>query len=271
MRVKQTGIWKFDQKLVVSSRGSKKIDLKDEHASATAKSAGDEAGGDTQGGLHHTPQRRDQIRAGSAKIVEVEVEASNMRIDTLYNGQRLPSDDWKCFKSCINPPAAVITLIEDSEKFSIVESKNGLRSWVMYDGVDWKFEPFKNKGELKWCPKTLTTQVDDDFIEDGKLVSVIKRYRMRNGKKEVIFHFRQFLTADRQGNIIWSFTWSLPHEDIKITKVARAQRVFWGKSHENWIDTQLNRCAIAFLVGIMIWMCIVFVWASSCNIYYCLL
>ena len=201
-----------------------------------------------------------------------EVEASNMRIDTLYNGQRLPSDDWKCFKSCINPPAAVIDLIEDSEKFSIVESKNGLRSWVMYDGVDWKFEPFKNKGELKWCPKTLTTQVDDDFIEDGKLVSVSKRYRMRNGKKEVIFHFRQFLTADRQGNIIWSFTWSLPHEDIKFTKVARAKRVFWGKSQiTNWIDTLLTLCAIVFSVGIMILMCILFVWTSCCNHYYCLL
>ena len=54
-------------------------------------------------------------------------------------------------------------------------------------------------------------------------MSIVKIYRMENGKKELILDFRESLTPDDQGNIRWNFVWR--YRDVKITKVMRAQRV----------------------------------------------
>ena len=80
-----------------------------------------------------------------------------------------------------------------------------------------------NSGKL--IPSSGTQRWDfyDDFIEDGSLVSIVKIYRMENGKTELIFNFRESLTPDDQGNIRWNFVWR--YRDVKITKVMRAQRV----------------------------------------------
>ena len=59
---------------------------------------------------------------------------------------------------------------------------------------------------------------EDDFIEDGKVVSVKKHYQMINGKKEFTLDFRDSIAIDKQGNIIRTFMCSYPDRDIKITK-----------------------------------------------------
>ena len=65
------------------------------------------------------------------------VQASKLTIDASYNGQRLPSDDWRYFKSCFKLPTLLIKIIEGIEDFSIVESKSGQRNWAMRD-IWWK-------------------------------------------------------------------------------------------------------------------------------------
>ena len=57
----------------------------------------------------------------------------------------------------------------------------------------------------------------DDFIEDGSLVSIVKIYRMENGKTELILDFRESITPDDYGNIMWNV--ELIYREIKITKV----------------------------------------------------
>ena len=48
-----------------------------------------------------------------------------------------------------------------------------------------------NRGELKQRNQIGLLGQDDDFIEDGTLVSVKKNYKMINGKMEFIHHSRQ--------------------------------------------------------------------------------
>ena len=57
----------------------------------------------------------------------------------------------------------------------------------------------------------------DDFIEDGSLVSIVKTYRMENGKTELALNFRESITPDDYGNIMWNV--ELIYREIKITKV----------------------------------------------------
>ena len=57
----------------------------------------------------------------------------------------------------------------------------------------------------------------DDFIEDGSLVSIVNIYKMENGKVESILNFRESITPDDYGNIMWNV--ELIYREIKITKV----------------------------------------------------
>ena len=147
------------------------------------------------------------------------VQASKLTIDASYNGQRLPSDDWQYLKSCFKLPRLLIKIIEGIEDFSIVESKSGQRNWAMRD-IWWKSKMLKDRGELnfRW-------DYGEDFIEDGKLVNLKKKYKLDNGKMILTLDFRDSFTTDKEGNIIWNLMWSAPHRDIKVTKVMRAVRV----------------------------------------------
>ena len=77
----------------------------------------------------------------------------------------------------------------------------------------------KESGALKQSPQTGYWNYFDDFIEDGKLVSVIKRYEMKDGKMENVVDYRHSLTPDKQGNVKWEFMWNEPKRNMKITKV----------------------------------------------------
>ena len=70
----------------------------------------------------------------------------------------------------------------------------------------------------------------DAFIEDGGLVNVKKWYHLYDGKIEFSVNFRDSITTDKQGNVVWNFMWSLPARDIKFTKVMWALRVLEGST-----------------------------------------
>ena len=65
----------------------------------------------------------------------------------------------------------------------------------------------------------------DDFIEDGRLVSVAKLYQTNNGKMENVVIRRFSTTIRKEGNVMWEFMWSAPKLNIKITKVMWALRL----------------------------------------------
>ena len=47
------------------------------------------------------------------------VQSSKLTIDAVYNGQRLPSENWGYFKECFNLPPLLIKIIE-IQKISIL-------------------------------------------------------------------------------------------------------------------------------------------------------
>ena len=65
----------------------------------------------------------------------------------------------------------------------------------------------------------------DEFVEDGKLVGVVKGFWMNNGKMELAFDCRDSITTDKEGIIVREFMWSQPEHNIKITKVMWACRL----------------------------------------------
>ena len=174
---------------------------------------------------------------------DFKVWASNLTIEALYDGQRLPSNDWEHFKACCNLSPTLIKIIEGTEDFRIAEKKKGPRTWVL-SNVNWTRNLLLYSGQLKIISRKGITMEgqEDDFIEDGKLVSVKKHYQMINGKMEFTLDFRDSIAIDEQGNIIRTFMCSYPERDIKITKVMWALRVtrgqeerslgFWGQIWE---------------------------------------
>ena len=51
-----------------------------------------------------------------------------------------------------------------------------------------------------------------------------------NGKMKLVVIFRDYITIDKHGNIVWNFMWSVPTKDIKFTKVMLAPRVLYGQT-----------------------------------------
>ena len=145
------------------------------------------------------------------------LQDSMLKIDALYNGQRLPSDDWQYLKSCFKLPTALISFTEDTQEFRIVELKDGPRDWAMRN-VSWKEGMLMNRGKLKFDPRTGWGH-SEDFIEDGKVVNVKRTYKLDNGKMILTLNFRDSITTDKKGNLIWNLMWSAPHRDVKITVV----------------------------------------------------
>ena len=76
----------------------------------------------------------------------------------------------------------------------------------------------------------------DEFIEDGKLVGVLKVFVMNNGKMELAFDCRDSITTDKEGIIVREFMWSQPGHDIKITKVMWARRLQTEEMPDHFLD-----------------------------------
>ena len=156
------------------------------------------------------------------------IQSSKVTIEAHYNGKRLPSDDWEYFMECLGKymPDDLIKMIESEPEFSIIqESRNGLRTWVVLDGLYWRKEFLGKRNDLRqnqWGQWRYT----DDFIEDGRLVSVAKLYQVTtNGKMENVVIRRFSTTIHKEGNVMWEFMWSAPKLNIKITKVMWALRL----------------------------------------------
>ena len=161
------------------------------------------------------------------------VQSSKLTIDAVYNGQRLPSENWQYFKECFNLPSLLIKIIENTEEINIFE-RGRPRIWVLsFSGHSMIKDLSKNRGELKQRDQAGLLGQDDDFIEDGRLVSVKKNYKMINGKMEFILNIRDSITLDKHGNLIWNYMWSIPYKNIKITKVVWAVPLgIWGQLFE---------------------------------------
>ena len=158
------------------------------------------------------------------------VQSSKLTIDAVYNGQRLPSENWEYFKECFNLPPLLIKIIEDTKDFNIVERGRPGFWFFSFFGHSMTKDMRTNRGELKQRDQAGLLGQDDDFIEDGTLVSVKKNYKMINLKMEFIQNIRDSITLDKHGNLIWNYMWSNPYKNIKITKVVSAVRLgVWGQ------------------------------------------
>ena len=128
-----------------------------------------------------------------------------------------PVNDWEYLKECLHGKISsfFIKFIEDTQEFSIVERKNGLRHWILSD-KHWRKHFLEKKGYLVKSHHVGCRVLCDSFMEDGKLMIDVKTF---NSEMEVEIHSTDAITTDKQGNIIWNFLWSLPTRNIKITKV----------------------------------------------------
>ena len=155
--------------------------------------------------------------------------ASKISIEASFEGKRLPSDDWEYLKARINLPTELIKTIEGRKKFRISETKNGPRTWVISTVDGWRWELLSKKGDLlqdfpQTGPDSGGWGYIVDFIEDGRLVSVIQGYKICSDKVEEVRNVHNSITTDQKGNLMWEFMWSAPHRDIKITKVMKAYK-----------------------------------------------
>ena len=166
------------------------------------------------------------------------IHSSKLTIETFVYGKRLPSDDWEYFKAYtgiygIPIPRGVVRLIEEftelTKEFSFTESKNGPRTWILSVGNLDRYL-LTEKGHLKETMEGSRCTFEDDFIEDGRLVGVKQWHELYNGKYGLVDNFSDSITTDKQGNVIWSFMYSLPKKNIKFTKTMWAHRVIDGQN-----------------------------------------
>ena len=165
------------------------------------------------------------------------IQYSTLTIEAHDDGEKLPSDDWEYFKWCyfikgsfcnFGLPLSLIKFMESVPEFTIRESTDGLRTWHAFDkwGKDWKKEFFAASRDLSYNPQLGKWSQCDDFIEDGRLVSVVKMYQVNKiGEIENVFNSRDIITTDEEGDLIWDFTWTLPKYNVKITKVTKAYKL----------------------------------------------
>ena len=59
-------------------------------------------------------------------------------------------------------------------------------------------------------------------MQDGRLVIVKKWLQIYNGKMKLVVIFRDSITIDKHGNVVWNFMWSVLTKHIKFTKVMLA-------------------------------------------------
>ena len=60
---------------------------------------------------------------------------------------------------------------------------------------------------------------------------IVKKWlQIYNGKMKLVVIFRDSITIDKHGNVVWNFMWSVLTKDIKFTKVMLALRVLNGQT-----------------------------------------
>ena len=154
------------------------------------------------------------------------VQASKLTIVGIHQGEILPSNDWEYFKKCLKLlPGGLLWFIEGKEEFTIEESKNGLRTWIISDVDGWKDKDLlASRGCVNVQKSGMWSHIDD-FIEDGWLVNTKKAWDVSKGKMELGLDFRESFTVNKRGDVLRSYNWSAPNRNLKITKVMLAHRV----------------------------------------------
>ena len=150
------------------------------------------------------------------------IHSSKLTIEAIYNGKRLPADDWEYFKEC-RGHNRVTEFIEDASEFTIQETRGELRTWVVLDNLYLSREFLAGRGNVS--SEMGRCSYWDEFIEDGKLVGVLKGFVMNNGKMELAYDCRDSITTEKEGILVRELMWSQPEHNIKITKVMWACRL----------------------------------------------
>ena len=147
---------------------------------------------------------------------EYKVHASHLTIERLEGGEKISSEEWEHKRRKM--PRALVNFLDGKSEFEIAEQINsGTRSWVISDVDDLRKEVMASKGGLE--PRSGHWIHFDDFIENGKLVTMRKAFGMAKCKMVLCVDLIDSFAVDRQGNILREFKWSMPTMDIKITKV----------------------------------------------------
>ena len=158
------------------------------------------------------------------------IQASKLIIEGIHMGKKLPSGDWEYFKDCFGPggkqlPRGLVNIIEGKKEFTIEESKNGLRTWIISDVDGWEDKDLlTSRGCVKLQRSGMWGHFDD-FIEDGWLVNTMKAWDVSKGKMELGLDFRESFTVNKRGDVLRIFNWSAPNRNLKVTKVMLAHRV----------------------------------------------
>ena len=156
------------------------------------------------------------------------IQASRLCIEGLHGGKVLPQDDWKYFKECFGNrvPTGLVNIIEGKKGFTIANSKNGPRTWIIADVNGWKTRVLLTVRGCSRLQESGKWGHFDNFIEDGWLVNTIKVWDIDNGKPILDVDLRDSITVNREGNVLRVFMWSAPNwQGLKVTKAMLACRV----------------------------------------------
>ena len=145
------------------------------------------------------------------------IQASRLCIEGLHGGKVLPQDDWKYFKECFGNrvPTGLVNIIEGKKGFTIANSKNGPRTWIIADVNGWKTRVLLTVRGCSRLQESGKWGHFDNFIEDGWLVNTIKVWDIDNGKPILDVDLRDSITVNRQGNVLRVFMWSAPSQGLK--------------------------------------------------------
>ena len=155
------------------------------------------------------------------------IQASRLCIEGLHGGKVLPQDDWKYFKECFGNrvPTGLVNIIEGKKGFTIANSKNGPRTWIIADVNGWKTRVLLTVRGCSRLQESGKWGHFDNFIEDGWLVNTIKAWAIHNGKPRLGLDIRDSITVNKNGNVLRVFMWSAPDQGLKVTKAMLACRV----------------------------------------------
>ena len=153
------------------------------------------------------------------------VEVSELTVQRLGVDEKLSTDEWEAKRRYIS--SQFNNLFDGTAEISITETSSPqARRWNFtdVDGVQKRFRMTSKAKRVEKLHLRLCWHMDD-FIENGKLMTVRKVFKEEDGKLVLISDYRDSFSINKQGNLVRKFTCSLPTIGIKITKVMLALRV----------------------------------------------
>ena len=151
------------------------------------------------------------------------VEDSELTVQRFLGGEKLSADEVQAKRIKISREYK--KFLDGTADISIAETPSpGARIWIVtdVDGVQKRFRMTSNSGEKRLRRGCWHM---DDFIENGKLMTVRKGSKVEDGKLVLKSVYRDSFSINKQGNLVRKFTCSLPTIGIKIKKVMLALRV----------------------------------------------